>query len=216
MAQGWRGSYTRYKGFFLNISALYKKRPDIRAFLEVILSLSTITVFLLFALKPTAVTIINLLQQIKERKETLSVLTQKVNDLEKVSDIIQQNQNYIPDINIAIPNAPNPGIFSEQVEGLAAKNTVNIFGISINHVPLVGDLTNKDTTKYTPLPDSTNEMPFSVSVSGKFLNVISFIHDFTGMRIATKIDTLNINSSLSDKGLTIVAIISGRVPYTGN
>jgi len=216
MAQSWRGSYTRYKGFFLNISALYKKRPDIRAFLEIILSLSTVTVFLLFALKPTAVTIINLLQQIKERKETLSVLTQKVDDLQTASNIIQQNQNYIPDINIAIPDAPNPDIFSEQVEGLAAKNTVNILGISVNHVPLVGDLTNKDTTKYTPLPDSANEMPFSVSIEGGFSGIISFIHDFDNMRIATKIDTLNINSSIGEKGLTIVAIISGRVPYLGN
>ena len=216
MAQSWRGSYTRYKGFFLNISALYKKRSDIRAFLEIILSLSTVIIFLIFALKPTAVTIINLLQQIKERKATLSTLTQKVNDLQTAAGIIQQNQNYIPDIDIAVPVSPNPDIFSEQVEGLAVKDTVSILGISINQIPLIGDLTSKGTGKYMPLPDGANEMPFSVSIKGNFSDIISFIHDFGNMRIATKVDTLSINSSTSDSGLTIVAVISGRVPYLGN
>lgn len=215
MAQGWRGSYIRYREYFLNITASYKKRPDIRAFLEVILSLSTITIFLIFALKPTAITIIDLLQQIKERRATLSVLTQKTADLEKANVTIQQNQNYIPDIDIAIPSAPSPNIFSEQVEGLASKDSVDILGITINKIPIVGDLTNKTPGKYMPLPAGANEMPFSVSVKGNFASVILFIRDFQNMRTTSKIDTLNINSSISDSGLTIVAIISGRAPYMG-
>jgi hypothetical protein len=215
MAQGWRGSYTRYREFFMNIAASYKKRPDVRAFLEVILSLTTITVFLLFALKPTAVTIINLLQQIKERQATLSVLTQKVADLTAASTIIQQNQNNIPYINIAVPDVPNHDIFSGQVEGLAAKDSVSITGLSIPKIPILGDLTNKATGKFTALPGGANEMPFTISISGNFNSVSSFIHDFDNMRIATIIDTLGINSSKSDEGLTIVAVISGRVPYLG-
>ena len=59
MATGWRGQYIRYRGFFLNIVDLYKKRADLRAFLEVILSISTVTIFLLFALKPTMLTIVS-------------------------------------------------------------------------------------------------------------------------------------------------------------
>jgi Tfp pilus assembly protein PilO len=215
MAQNWRGSYTRYKEFFLNISTLYEKRSDVRAFLEIILSLSTVIIFLIFALKPTAITIVDLLQQIKERKETLSALTQKVTDLSTVNGIIQQNQNYIPDIDSAIPTIPNPDVLSEQTEGLAAKNSIEILGISVNQIPLVGSLTNSSTTKYAPLPENVNEMPFSISVKGSFSNLILFIHDFQNMRIATKIDTLSINSSVSNNGLNIVAVISGRVPYIG-
>jgi hypothetical protein len=215
MTQSWRGPYTRYKEFFLNISALYEKRPDVRAFLEIILSLSTVIIFLIFALKPTAITIVDLLQQIKERKETLSALTQKVTDLKTVNTIVQQNQDYISDIDSAIPAIPNPDILSEQIEGLAAKNSIEILGISVNQIPLVGDLTNKSATKYTPLPENVNEMPFSLSLRGGFSNLILFIHDFQNMRIATKIDTLSINSSVSNNGSTVVAVITGRVPYLG-
>ena len=86
MALGWRGSYSRYKEFFLNITALYKKKAELRAFLEIILSLSTIIIFLLFALKPTVITIVSLLQQIREKQDTLSGLTQKVSDLQKANN----------------------------------------------------------------------------------------------------------------------------------
>ena len=215
MALGWRGSYTRYREFFLNITALYKKKADLRAFLEIILSLSTITIFLLFALKPTVLTIISLLQQIKEKQSTLSALTQKVNDLQVADSLLQQNQSFIPDIDTAVPTIPNPDIFSEQVLGLAAKDSTDILGISINQTTLVGTPTGSSPSGLEPLPGNAKEMPFSISVRGAFPNLISFIKDLENLRITTKIDTLGISSSVTDKGLVIVAVISGGVPYLG-
>ena len=58
-------------------------------------------------------------------------------------------------------------------------------------------------------------MPFSISISGSYSNIISFIHDFDNMRIATKVDTLDINSSTGDNGLVVIAIITGRMPFIG-
>lgn len=217
MAQGWQGSYTRYKGFFLNISELYKKRLDLRSFLEVILSLFTIIIFLLFALKPTAITIINLLQQIKEKKATLSSLSQKVTDLQTVQGIIQKNQNNIENIDISIPSLPNPDVLSKQIEGIASKNSVSVVDITINPIPLVGKLENKTTLKeIKALPEGLNDMSFSTSIGGKFVNLISFLRDMENMRIAVKIDRLGITSSTEENGVVVITmLISGRVPYIG-
>lgn len=216
MALGWRGSYARYKEFFLNIAALYKKKAELRAFLEIILSLSTITIFLLFALKPTAITIISLLQQIKEKQATITGLTQKVSDLQKASDLLQQNQASVQNINIAVPTLAKPNILAGQVLGLAAKNSVDILSFSINQITLVGTSVSKNYSDFKPLPGDAKEMPFSVSVRGSYPNLIAFIKDFEKLRIATKIDTLGISSSVTEKGLTIVTVISGRTPFLGN
>jgi hypothetical protein len=216
MALGWRGSYTRYKEFFLNITALYKKKAELRAFLEIILSLSTITIFLLFALKPTVITIVSLLQQIKEKQATLSGLTQKVSDLQKASGLLQQNQASIQNINIAVPSLPKPNILAGQVLGLAAKNSVEILGFSINQITLVGPSVNKGHSDFKPLPGSAEEMPFSVSARGSYPNLIAFIKDFENLRVATKIDTLGINASVREGSTTIVTVISGRTPFLGN
>ena len=216
MALGWKGSYSRYRGFFLNIAALYKKSAELRAFLEIILSLSTVIIFLLFALKPTVVTIIDLLQQIKGKEATLSGLTQKVENLQKASGLIQQNQAFIPNINLAVFSLPKPNIYAEQVLGLSAKDSVDILGFSVDQITLVGTPTAKGVSELKPLPGDAKEMSFSLSIRGAYSNLAAFIKDFESLRISTKIDSLGINSSVTDSGLAITAVVSGRVPYLGN
>ncbi len=217
MAIGWKGSYYRYKEFFLNISALYKQRVDLRAFLEIVLSITTVIVFLLFALKPTVLTIISLFQQIREEKQTLSSLTRKVNDLQTANTLLNQNQNYLEDINLAVSSSPNPDILSKQIEGIASKNSVQILGIAVNQTTLVGTVTApKSAAGLKPLPEGALEMSFSISIRGDYTGLSGFIKDFENSRIATKIDNLGITSSLTDKGRVIVAVISGRIPFSGN
>jgi len=138
MATGWRSSYYRYKELFLNVSDLYKKRADLRAFLEIVLSIVAVIVFLLFALKPTALTIISLTQQIKEEKQTLSVLTKKASDLQKANTLLAQNSIYEDNINIAVSSTPIPDIFAKQIEGLAVKDGIDLMGLAINDVILIG------------------------------------------------------------------------------
>ncbi len=216
MAVGWKGSYYRYKEFFLNISALYKEKADLRAFLEIVMSITAVIVFLLFALKPTALTIVGLLKQIDEEKQTLSILNQKIKDLATAQTLLNQNQNFIQSIDTAVPSSPNPDMLSKQVQGLASKNSIDVLGIAVNQVTLVGNIPiTKNLPDIKPLPEGAHEMSFSVSVRGSYTNLTNFIKDFENMRIATKIDNIGINSSVTDTGRVIVAVISGRIPFLG-
>jgi len=216
MAVGWKGSYYRYKEFFLNISALYKEKADLRAFLEIVMSITAVIVFLLFALKPTALTIVGLVKQIDEEKQTLSILDQKIKDLATAQTLLNQNQNFIQSIDTAVPSSPNPDMLSKQVQGLASKNSIDVLGIAINQVTLVGNIpTTKNLPDIKPMPEGAHEMSFSVSVRGSYTNLTNFIKDFENMRIATKIDNIGINSSVTDTGRVIVAVISGRIPFLG-
>src|SRR5690242_5505892 len=138
MATGWREQYFRYKNFFLNIYALYHQRKDLRAFLELILSLSTVVIFVLFALKPTALTIVSLYNQIQSKQSMLTGLTQKVRDLQTANQVFNKNQSVIPDIDAAIFGSPEADAVSKQIVGLASKNYVSLLGISIGQVAIVG------------------------------------------------------------------------------
>lgn len=214
MALGWKGSYIRYRKFFLNIAAFYNEKPDLKKFLELVLSIVAVIVFLLFAIKPTVITIVGLLQQIEEKKQTLTVLTQKISDLQTASTLLDQNKNIIQDIDLAIPSLPNPDILSKQVQGLASKNSTIISGIAVSQVNLVGGgASTKTSGGLKSMPENANEMPFSISVKSDYTNLSNFIKDFENLRVATKIDTLGITSSITDTGRVIVAVISGRVPF---
>ena len=217
MKQGWRGQYYRYRGYFLDILNLYKKRSDLHAFVEVILSLSTITIFLVFALKPTALTIISLVKEIKGKQIMISGLNQKISDLSKAQTLFAQNQDSIPNIDIAVETKPEPDTVSKQIIGLSAKNSVNILGLSIGQVTLIGKpvLVNA-VSGSKPLPGNAQEMSVSINIQGDYLNMLSFISDLENLRIASKIDLVGFNSSELNGVKVINLLISARVPFLGD
>ena len=100
--------------------------------------------------------------------------------------------------------------------GLTAKDSVEILGFSVNQVIIKGEQTNKNLSGTKPLPGNANEVPFSLSIRGTFANLTAFIKDFENLRTVTKIDSLGIGSSVTDKGVVIVAVISGREPFLSN
>jgi len=216
MATGWREQYFRYKDFFLNMVDLYKRRRDLREFLELILSLSTIIIFVIFALKPTVLTIISLYQQIKVKQSTLNSLNQKISDLQTANNVFNQNQNFIPDIDAAIFSNPEPDTISKQILGLASKDSVSLLGVSIGQVLLVGKSTTaKSSSDLEPLPENALAMPVSISLKGNYSDLLTFIKDFENLRIPAKIDSLTVSSSQNQEGTTIVCVVTARVPYLG-
>lgn len=216
MALGWRDQYSRYKGFFLNIQALYKKRPDLRAFVELMLSISTVIIFINFALKPTALTIISLYNDIQTKQKTISILSKKVSDLETAGDLIYQHQPQLPDIDNSVGDSPKPDFITEQIRAIGAKDSVTILSVSIGQVALTGtSLAPKADIGILPLPANSNSMDLSFSVKGDYANVISFLKDLENLRAVTKLDTTSIRSTLSDTGQSIAIAVSGRVPFIG-
>ncbi|MCK4588646.1 hypothetical protein KAT60_02400, partial [Candidatus Woesebacteria bacterium] len=87
MALGWRRGYLRYKSYFLNVIVVYKRRKDLRMFLEITLSLVTISFFAVFALKPTLLTIAELTKEIKTKEETVAKMDEKIQNLERGQQI---------------------------------------------------------------------------------------------------------------------------------
>jgi hypothetical protein len=215
MATGWRAQYYRYKDLFLNIATLYKQRRDLRAFLELVLSLSTVIIFIVFALKPTAVTIISLYNQIKNKEDTLNSLNQKVSNLKTANNVFNKNKSFISNIDAAIFTGPQPDTISKQILGLSSKNSVNLLGVSVGQITLIGKSTVPKDASVKPLPGNALSMPISISVKGTYPNLLAFIKGLENLRVPVKIDSLAINSSQVEGGSVIVGTITARVPYIG-
>lgn len=216
MPTGWKKQYFRYRDFFLNIVALYKKRRDLRAFLELILSLSTITIFIVFALKPTLLTIIDLYNQINDKKETLNLLNQKIINLQKANSVFEQYQEVIPQIEESVSSKAEPDVVSKQILGLADRNGVTLLGISVGQIPIVGKgTTSKTNSDVKPLPENAQQMTISISFRGNYENLKTFIENLEKMRVSIKVDSLTISSSQTQEGSTIVGIMTARIPFTG-
>jgi len=218
MAISWRKDYIRYKTHFFNILDEYKQKEDLKMFTEILLSLATISLFGVFALKPTFVTIAQLSKDIKTKEETISKMDVKINNLQRAQVILTEEATKISNLKIAISDSPEPDILIRQIEGITAKNSVSVLGISIDALNLKGNKEVNNSTsseKINLLPNQAMGVNFSISAGGNYSSLLSFVQDFENLIIPIKFDSLGFNISKSQDGNALTVAFSGKKPYLG-
>lgn len=204
MAQGWRKDYLRYKDFFLDILAIYNSKPNLKAYLELILSLGTIVIFSIYAIKPTVLTIVELNNEIKSKENTVLLLTQKVSNLKIASNLLQKESQNLEIIDNAVPTGANVEQLVKQIEKIALDNSVAIRNFSSTNIFLKGNSDKK----------VESELPVSFSITGNYQNLFQFLQTIENLRRPFRIDSFVFNSNITaDNEKFIVLTISGNVPY---
>src|SRR3972149_11044320 len=92
MNPGWRNNYLRYKSYFLNVVGSYRERADIRVYLEILLSLVTVSIFSIFALRPTLLTIAHLTREIQSKQQTLKTMEDKIGNLGQAQSLYDRER----------------------------------------------------------------------------------------------------------------------------
>jgi hypothetical protein len=214
MALGWRKDYLRYRSHFLNIVNVYKQRRDLKAFLELILTLAAISFFALFALKPTILTIIELLREIEAKEETVDKMNTKIQNLQQAQTLYIREETRIKLLETAVPDKPAPDLFVRQVEGLATSYPINLLGITIGEVTLLGEEKEKRSKdELQPLPEGSKGITFSISIAGGYQGLVNFLSALEDTRRPVKIDALNILSPKLEETQNLILVVTGRTPY---
>jgi len=135
MALDWQTEYHRYRRYFFNVGNLYKKKK-VRVYTEIVLSLSTITFFIIFAIRPTLVTIAGLVKTTKDQR----LVNQKLE--EKVQILGPAQQKYLllePELELvdqALPKTPQFSLLIKQLEALSQASNVNLQSVQFKQVVL--------------------------------------------------------------------------------
>ena len=218
MDKGWRRNYLRYKSFFLNIATQYKNRSDLKAYLEILLSLVTISVFSIFALRPTLLTIAELVTEIENKKEVIAKMDNKIEDLSKAQILFDRNRREITLLeNFAIPQEPNIDVFTRQIEGLSNKHQLGVLTMSLGKASILGAKSETDTNSQEGQVDP-KQMEFNLSLSGnidQYPLFVNFLNDFENLRTITKINSFNFNlKDVQDSDQkNLIFTIGGDLPY---
>lgn len=186
-------------------------------FLEIILSLAAISFFSIFAIRPTFLTISTLLKEVSSKKETLTKMDTKINNLQTAQQILGQESSRIPIVDLSVPTLPQPQIFVHQIEGAAATAQVQILGIRVDETPLKGTVPAKNAAAkdVSGFPVGVNGMGFSVSATGSFQNLFTFLKDLEDLRSPVKISILGISLSKVERGNILTLVVTGMIPYLG-
>lgn len=214
MATGWKKDYFRYKDFFLNILNLYNTKPNLRIYLELTLSIFTIIIFAIFAIKPTILTVIELNNEIKSKTSLVQELNTKIKNLQTAGQILQTNANDLLYLEQALPDTAKPDNLVKQFEVLALESNVKIVGISSSDVIINGKPNDKKRSgDQSSVALNADELAFSISISGDYQSLINYLTKLENLRRPLKIDSIAINSTNTDNGKVISLLINGRTPY---
>ncbi len=189
-----------YQKYVLNIMALYKQRPDLKAYLELLLSIGTVAILTIFAIKPTLVTIADLFTKIKSEQDTSNEMDLKIKNLGIAQTIYTQNQAKISLLSQAVPETSEVASYVRQTEGVIKKENLSPVTISV------------DTVKLT---EATNSGLINVttSVSGAYSGFVNFIKDIEALRRPSFISKLDL-VSITDQGKRSLNLTTTtQVPY---
>jgi hypothetical protein len=225
MNPGWRSNYLRYKSYFLNVVGRYKERADILAYMEILLSLATISLFSIFALRPTLLTIAGLTREIDSKQEVLDVMTNKIGKLSQAQSLYDRQRAKIVLLKSAIPTESQLDVFVRQILGVSSRRQVQVLGISTGGVTLFPPKTNQVAISNVPEVTTSgqvdrDDVSFSMQsrvVPEEFSSLSEFLTELGKLRRPLDLNNVSLSitgGKISDKEQKYLILgLNGTLPY---
>ena len=191
----------------------YYRMPAVQVSLTLVLSVFLMSVFVVFALRPTILSIVNLKKTISESKKVLQQLETKVNFLQKASNQLETLRPVIPNINNSIPN--NGAMYSPitlAIDELAYQVGVIVESESLGPTLLYSRI----LSPFTPNKNQkVVELSFSLRVSGGYSEVTDFLNMMMKMERNVLVDNVTIAKQAGAKNSTasVTMNVSGLAFY---
>ena len=194
---------TLYSRYFTYIRPV-TKLPIIKNYGSTIFSLLTISILVLFAIKPTVETILVLQKKLADEDEVLQKITQKANNLSLgKTNYDNLDQNIKDKLSAAIPNTVSLKSVVQTLEQTAKIHEASVSALQIQ--PLVIDTKTDNRTKIL------SEIPFTFNTEGDYKNLVVLLQDLKTTNRLISIKSLSL-SRVSD-GKTLIMSLSGKAYY---
>jgi Tfp pilus assembly protein PilO len=205
MAASWRERYATNKNLFSKTLLEYYQKPSLKVYLELILSLLTISIFGIFAIRPTITTIGKLVQEIKAKEITITTMDTKIANLTIAQATYNNEKTNIELLKTAIPDSPEPQNFVRQIESLTSESSVTLRNLTLGEVKLIenGVSTSRDVD---PSLRSEGVMTISLTLQGSYTNLMNFLNQLENLRRPVKVKSFELTlASLEGNDLTLNA-----------
>jgi len=202
MAAGSVDRYHRYRQYASGVSILYKKKKT-RVYTSIILSIFTVAFFGFFAIRPTLVTIGGLLKEIKDKREVVAEMDQKIDNLNQAQTNYNQIRDDLDLVEESLPLDPDLPILIKQLESLARLSSVAIESVRFEKTNLQGEIETEEG----------QAVGFSVTVMGSYENLKEFLNSIDTLRRIISVERFGFTSKTEDKTLVLVLTVNGAANY---
>lgn len=190
---------SRVRKYQLDLSRYYHI-PAVQSSLNVVMSLFVAAFFILFALRPTFITIVKLQKTIADSRLTLKTLDTKVTALQRASTALEALTPVLPMIEASVPSKEagySPLISTMEV--LAAQNEVVLTTSTLGETVLYSRI-------FSPFTPNKNQtviaLPFTAQVVGSYSAVTQFLRGVMNMDRIINLESLTYTREGTARGTT--------------
>jgi len=185
--------YRRYRRYFVDLSRFYQKK-EVRVYTSIVLSILTVAFFLFFAIRPTIVTIVGLVKEIKDKRTIAEQLEDKINALNSAQIEYQRIERNLYLVDEAFPVDPRLSLYIRQLEALARRHNVDIQSLQFKGTTLKGKGEGKETSP---------EVSFSLALAGDYPRLKSFLDTLTRLRRLVVVDSFTFQTGKEEERLIL-------------
>lgn len=184
------------------------ERPEIRASIEIILSVFTVVFLLTLAIKPTLATVATLQKKIVDQTVVDTKLSTKIGQLARASADLGTYADQVADFSAAVTDTPDESGLAKRFALVAKENNVSINGLTLNAIPLIGQqikLADKEKGGVKPpLEKDGRVASFSVDfdISGAPTDVYVFLAKLEAMDRVVLISTVDLKKEEANLRVT--------------
>ncbi len=196
------GRHRNYRHYLAGIRNLYKKKQT-KVYTGIVLSILTVAFFSFFAIRPTLVTIGGLLKEVKDKKEIVTQLDQKVNALAQAQTNYNQIESRLYLIDQSLPQDPSLSTLIKELEFLSQSSLVTLESLKFDQINLQGESEKKES----------QEASFTLAVSGDYSILKNFLNSLDILRRITLIDNFAFKSKIVEETQALVLTVNAKAHY---
>lgn len=187
----------------------FYQKPVARVSLELFLTVGAIIFFAIFAIRPTLVTMSDLVKEIEDKQELDEKLTQKIASLSTAQTTYLEVQDRLYLLEQAFPSTPDFIFAVKTIEKIASERNILIDSLSVPDIP-------REVPADVPFSKlEKKSFPISMSLSGEYSQIRLFVEDLIKYRRSFITDTVIFSISEERGQKKLRAAITLSVPYFG-
>lgn len=191
------------------LNAFYQ-RPVAKVSLELFLSVGAVIFFAVFAIRPTLVTMSDLVKEIEDKRDLDQKLTQKIASLSTAQTSYLEVQDRLLLLVQTLPSTPDLIHALKIIEKTAVNQGVLIDNMSMSEVP------KEISTGISFSKLKKNAFSLSMTLSGDYEHIRDFIQALISYRRLFITDTIIFSTSDERGQKKLRANISLSIPYFGD
>lgn len=209
--------YQRYQRYVNSLSRFYQRKKA-KTTAGIVISILTVIFFLVFAIKPTLVTIASLMKQIKDQQSITEKLQNKINALSAAQTEYNVIEPRLYLIDQTLPHeGPQISILVKQIEALARQAGVAIGSVRFGQIYLKGkELPPKEEKTQADRPQAVSAINFSMTISGDYQNLKKFLNNLTSLRRVTIVESFTFSIGKTEEAQPLTLGLKGQAYYLKN